>query len=82
MTQILHQKLTSPISLDAYFASKGIFCVNRESEESTCSQKWLHVVLGRPEPPGGRGGRAGENYDLQMVAPWLGANVNTFSMWF
>ena len=28
---------------------------HRESEESTCNQKWLQVVLGHQVPPGGRG---------------------------
>ena len=44
------------------------------SEESTCSQKWLHAALGHPEPPGGHGGRAGDNFDLKMVAPWYFPN--------
>ena len=38
-------------------------CVNGESEESTCDQKWSHGL-------GGCGGR-GENFFGQMVSAWL-----------
>ena len=41
---------------------------HRESEESSCSQKWLHVVLGHLEPPGGG---AGDNFTPQRALPAL-----------
>ena len=42
-------------------------CVNGESEESTCDQKWSHGL-------GGCGGR-GENFFGQMVSAWVNRKI-------